>query len=1465
MLSNFHDIVRAWWAEHFRLPDGRAASPTMAQVEGWAAIREGADTLIAAPTGSGKTLAAFLEALDSLLREGLDRGQLPDEVRVVYVSPLKALSSDIDRNLAEPRRGIRRIAEGAGHAPVRIRAAVRTGDTSQAERTAMLRTPPHILVTTPESLYLLLTAERSRAMLRTARTVIVDEIHAVIESRRGAHLALSLERLDHVAGRRLQRIGLSATQRPIERVGRFLVGSDETPSPNGRARAPLRIVDHGHARTIDLELLLPPSPLEAVMSNEAWDEVFARIVDLVEAHRTTLVFVNTRRLAERIAGNLAERLGEGAVTAHHGSMARAARHSAEERLRTGELRALVATSSLELGIDIGHIDLVVQIGSPRRIATLLQRVGRSGHTVAGQPKGRLIPLTRDELIECIALIGAVRERYLDEVIVPPLPLDVLAQQIVAEAAAEDWSCTDLFALARRAWPYRHLDRATFDDVVRMVARGFATRRGRRGALLHLDEVNGQVRGRRGARITAITSGGAIPDVADYRVVLEPDGTTIGTLDEDFAIESMAGDVFQLGATSWRILRVENGTVRVADAHGEPPGLPFWFGEAPARSDELSAAVAALRDGVAVALTSVSQNRETATARNGSTDNGTTKNGATCEARAWLVERYGVPESAAEQAVRYLAESLRLLGALPTQRTLVLERFFDDSGGMQLVLHAPFGARVNRAWGLALRKKFCRTFNFELQAAATEEGVLLSLGPQHSFPLDDVFRYLHPASVRDVLVQAVLDSPLFQVRWRWNTSLSLAVPRRRGGSKVPPPIQRMQAEDVLAAVFPDAAACLENIAGDRDVPDHPLVRQALRDCLEEAMDLPALEALLRDVHAGGLTLVARDTPEPSPLSHELLNARPYAFLDDAPLEERRARAVYTRRALEPSSVADLGALDVAAIERVRDEARPAAETADELHDALLTCGYFEEHEGRAAGWAPLFDELCGAGRARRIERPARSALWAATERAAELHLVFAGSATDAARPAAIRELLRGRLEVSGPTTGPALAHSLGVTADDAEAALLALEAEGTLLRGTFTPAAREREWCDRRLLARIHRYTIQRLRAEIEPVSIADFVRFLACWQKVEPGHRSAGAAGLLQVIEQLHGFEAAAAAWEADLLPDRCQAYTPELLDQLCASGRVMWARLSSPAGSPPGLLRSSPISLLIRTEADVVRSGRQPDAHPGPDATRVLETLRRRGASFAHEIANHANLSPTQIEHALAELAAAGFVTADTFTGLRALLTPAARRASKGASAPARRRTAPWSVEGAGRWAVLDEPLDGANDRTDVAVRMLLRRWGVLFRRLLDREPAAPPWRDVLRAARRMEARGEIRGGRFVASVTGEQFALPDAVPMLRAVRRAANDGQFVGIGAADPLNLTGLLIPGERIPATAANRIAIRDGIPVAVLENRRFRTLRPLDENETRAARQVLTRARVPAVLRSYLRHRGGKTPRLAPTGD
>jgi ATP-dependent helicase Lhr and Lhr-like helicase len=1397
-LDGFHPAVAAWFRSRF-------AAPTPAQEQAWPAIQGGRNVLVAAPTGSGKTLSAFLAALDELVREG-QAGTLPDETRVVYVSPLKALSNDIDSNLAAPLAGIRAQLAALDLPDVEIRTVVRTGDTPQSERARMRRQAPHIVVTTPESLYILLGSKSGRQMLATTRTVIVDEIHALAGNKRGAHLALSLERLAALCGR-LTRIGLSATQTPIAAVARFLTG----------AESDCVVIDAGHARARDLQLELTGVPLEAVMSGEAWTLVYDRLAALAAAHRTTLVFVNTRKMTERLARQLSLRLGEQQVMAHHGSMAREKRHLAEQRLRNGELKVLVATASLELGIDIGEVDLVCQIASPRSINAFLQRVGRSGHAVGGVSKGRLFPLSRDDLVECTALLLAVRAAALDRLQVPAGTLDVLAQQIAAEVACCEYAETELYELVRRAAPFAALTRADFTAVVRMLGEGFSTRRGRRGALLHYDSVNHQLRARRGTRLTALTSGGAIPDTADYKVMLEPEALLVGSVNEDFAIESNAGDIFQLGNASYRILRVERGAVRVADAKGQPPSIPFWLGEAPGRTWELSAAVSELRAGIAARLGGAAQ--------------------------AWVMQMAGIEAAAAAQLVEYLAAANAALGCLPTMDTIVLERFFDEAGGMQLLLHAPFGARINRAWGLALRKRFCRQFNFELQAAATEDALLLSLTTAHSFELAEVAHYLHSNTALQVLTQALCAAPMFITRWRWAAAIALALPRFRGGRKVPPAIARMNAEDLLAAVFPDQVACAENLSGEIAIPDHPLVNQTIADCLREAMDAERWLAILRRIEDASLKVVACDLTEPSPLALEVLSARPYAFLDDAPLEERRTQAVLSRRWLDPTAAADIGRLDPNAIAKVREEAWPDAQSADELHDALSWMGYLTATEIDANPlWRALIGGLAAASRAMQIPGPVP--LWVAAERRQQFESPL--------RESALTMIVQSRLEGLGPLTVTALAATLPqVGRSDLEAALLRLQTQGVVMRGRFSSGCEEDEWCERRLLARIHRYTVRRLRAEIEPVAARDLLRFLFDWQHVAPATRMQGPDALLVVLDQLEGIEVAAGAWESDVLPARINGYEPTWLDEHCLAGRYVWARLGEPSRESAvhavAPVRATPIALLARRNlkcwAALGAAGPAPTLSGG--AAAVAAVLSGQGASFFDELVDATRLLPVQVEEALAELVALGLANSDSFAGLRALLLPADRRRT--ASARGRRRVALFGMADSGRWSWLRR-LHGDSREAVVeqVVRTLLKRWGVMCWQLSRAEAAwLPPWRELVGCLRRLEARGEIRGGRFIAGLSGEQFALPEAVGALREIRRKPLQDQDVSLSAVDPLNLTGYLIAGPRVPALTANRVLYRDGLPVATLIAGEVRFLVDLEPAQRWQAQTALIRRPAPTV--------------------
>ncbi len=1463
VLDRFHPLVAGWFRD-------RLGEPTAPQEAGWPAIADGNDVLIAAPTGSGKTLAAFLWCLDTLVRAGL-RAPLPDATAVLYVSPLKALSNDISRNLERP---LREIAERAARDGVRvpdIRIAVRTGDTPGGEREKMARRPPHILVTTPESLYILLTSERGRNALAQVSTVIVDEIHALAGDKRGAHLALSLERLDHLvtatAGRTPVRIGLSATQRPIERVASLLVG----------ARRPMPvIVDGGHRRDVDLAIEITDDELGAVASLEQLGRIFDRIAELVAQHTTTLVFVNTRRMVERLSHQLEQRLGADQVAAHHGSMSRERRLQAEERLKSGAVRCAVATASLELGIDVGAVDLVVQLGSPRSIATFLQRVGRSGHSLGLTPKGRLFALTRDQLTECAALVRGVRRGNLDEVAVRDAPLDILCQQMVAACAAEELGEDELFTMVTGALPYAGLTRTRFDELLTMLSEGVSDRR-RIGQLLHRDRVGGRLKARRGARLLAITSGGAIPDNANYAVVEHPAGTRVGEVDEDFAIDSMAGDVFLLGNTAWKIHRIETGKVYVEDARGQPPSVPFWFGEAPARTRELSDEVSDLRreidrrlgDGVAWG-----------------------------EIAAWLVAETSMSRNAAEQLVAYLAAGRTALGALPRKDLIIAERFFDEGGGMQLVLHAPLGGRVNRAWGLALRKSFCRSFDFELQAAATDDGIVISLGQPHSFPLESVFGFLPSQKAQPVLVQALLDAPMFEVRWRWNVTRALTVARRHGGKKIAPHLIRMRAADLLSVVFPQAQACLENIPGDREIPDHPLVFETIRDCLVEAMDGEGLTALCASIERGEIEVMARDTVEPSPLCHELINANPYAFLDDAPLEERRTRAVNLRRGLPAELAETTGALAPEAIAAAEDEVAPVVRDADEMHDALLTLWMVPLAAAERLSAGAWLETLAAAGRATCLRWESSSsraaAVWVATERLSAIRtLVPAGaiatppieipSWSPTYEPEqAMRKVLAARLDASGPRTAAELAEGLGLPPQLVLEGLLALEGDGDILRGTFRtghasrpttlPAVRaadeaptseliERiEWCNRRILARIHRLTLARLRREIEPVDASALMRFLLRWQRVARGSQLIGADGLSRILDQLGGFETAAGAWEREVLPARLHGYDPSWLDQMCLGGEIAWCRLSRRERSAPAAgarerssgratpSRAAPLSLFRRVDATWLRAPTATDepAVLSEEAEAIADILRQGGAAFLADLCS-SGLGPDAVEDALWELVGAGLASADGFASLRVLVErrrgesasrfdPPRKAPGAAAAVPAAHawREAVKKARGkdrgrpvhalrslptaAGRWSLLGPPRADAVD-AEKSARQLLARYGVVFRDLLARESALPPWRELATALRRLEARGEIRGGRFVTGFVGEQFALPEALDELRGHRAAhagPPGGQLCKVAATDPLNLAGILSPGARVPAVLGNAVLYRDGVPIASLES-------------------------------------------------
>jgi ATP-dependent Lhr-like helicase len=1420
-----HPITAEWFLRKF-------GSPTEPQVQGWPSIVAGAPTLISAPTGSGKTLAAFLVCIDQLLRQAID-GSLLRSTQVVYVSPLKALSNDVQKNLDGPLAEIQRLAFERGFLSADIRTAVRTGDTLATERAAMLRNPPHILVTTPESLYILLTAARSRQNLRNVHTVIVDEIHALADDKRGAHLALSLERLDalvsgenslsadlSLAGlsKAPQRIGLSATQNPIELVANYLTGGDSS-------RPAATIVQVGQRREFDLAIEVPTDDLSSVTSTVMWEEIFDKLAAQAKNHRSTLVFVNTRKLAEKVAFALGERLGAEDVAAHHGSLSRDLRLDAEQRLKNGAIKILVATASLELGIDIGDIDLVCQIASTRAVAVAMQRVGRAGHWRGAIPKGRLFATTRDDLVEQAALVRQMRAGHLDVLEIPPQPMDVLMQQIVAACGAESWEVEALFQVFRRAWSYHHLTREQFDGLIVLLSSGIEARRGRYGAYLMHDQVYGRIHARRGARMVAITNGGAIAENALFNVILQPEDVQIATLDEHFAVDSSPGDVILLGSTSWRVQRIEAaGRVLVEDAHGAPPSVPFWTGEAPQRTSVLSEGVSQLREQISERTPCVSPEFVSLSQP------------AVAETIEWLKKECRVCTSGALQLVNYIVAGRAVLGAVATSKTIIAERFFDEGGGMQLILHAPFGARINKAWGLALRKRFCRGFNFELQAAATDNGINISLAEQHSFQLMDVFQFLNEHTAKQLLEQASIASPIFKTRWRWAAGRSLQLLRFSKGKRIAPQIQRTRSEDLMASVFPQAAACFETIVGDIQIPDHPLVNEVMQDVLQEAMDLEGLREVLRQIENGGIRTIAVDTPVPSVFAHELVNANPYAFLDEAGLEERRARAVSLRGAIPPSVVERAGGLDPKAIETVREQCWPDLVNEHELHDLLFHLVAFpisQLREQSAQAWTLWYQELRHAGRASTV-MCAGSPAWVATERLTMANAIWSATdtgSTESAIETAVDKVVRGWLQILGPVTANRLADLVAINAARIHQAFLGMEAQGLLLRGSFAGPAPtdeyEVEWCERRILKRIHDLTRSRLRKQVEAVSPDVFMRWLLSWQHLTPQSRLSGEQGLFQALLQLEGFEAPAIEWERSILPARVADYHPRWLDQLCLSGTLGWGRISPHpawsvgAGAAPTRVipsNSTPITFYFRDSSDLItyilaQQGVEESKLQlalSEAALGVRGYLEQRGACFSEDIERALSLTRSGALEALWELAAAGLAAADGFDQLRAMIDPVRKSAMRNGDRKLRSTS--------GRWSLFDREIQNRSDEIgkarhadlalEAAAHTLLARYGVVFRDLLLRESNLPKWRDLVRMFRRLEDRGVVRGGRFVSGFSGEQFASPEALESLRTAKNAVSE-DVIEVAGGDPMNLVGILVPGTRVAGTPGRSIQFRNGL--------------------------------------------------------
>jgi len=1562
-----HPVVQEWFLTKF-------GSPTEPQIAGWPSILKGEATLISAPTGSGKTLAAFLVCIDTLLRKAIE-GRLSQQTEVIYISPLKALSNDVQKNLDGPLAEIQQLALQRGFLCPEIRTGVRTGDTLQKERTAMLKHPPHILVTTPESLYILLTAGKPRENLTRIHTVIVDEIHAIADDKRGAHLALTLERLDalvcgenhlspgaFLTGRSKapQRIGLSATQNPIELVANFLVGS----SPD---RKPATLIQIGQRRTLDLAIEVPSDELSSITSIAMWTEIFDKLATLANEHRSTLVFVNTRKLVEKISFELSNRLGEDAVAAHHGSLSRLMRLDAEQRLKNGECKILVATASLELGIDIGTVDLVCQIATTRAVAVAMQRVGRAGHWRGAIPKGRFFATTRDDLLEQAALLRKMVAGELDLLEVPDSPIDVLMQQIVAMCGAESWDELDLYNVLRRAWPYRNLTREHYEELLALLHNGIESTRGRYGAYLLRDKVQGHLHARRGSRSIAISNGGAIPDTSLFAVMLQPENVQIATLDEHFAVDSSPGDVVLLGNTSWRIQRIDPaGKVLVEDAQGAPPSIPFWEGEAPQRTGVLSDGVADLRHEIDLRTRNIKPNDLMRATEPGAPDLSHLEIGASTEASpqhqllntiVWLKSNCFLSNSAALQLITYIVSGRAVLGAVPTKTTIIAERFFDEGGGQQLILHAPFGGRINKAWGLALRKRFCRGFNFELQAAATDNGINISLAEQHSFPLADVFRFLTEHTAKELLEQASIPSPLFKNRWRWAAGRSLQLLRMSKGKRIAPQIQRSRSDDLLASVFPHASACPETMTGDIEIPDHPLVREVMKDTLTEAMDIEGLLEILRGIDSGAITCLAVDSPVPSQFAHELINAMPYAFLDDEDAAARRTRAVTLRKSL-PDSVADgAGRLDQAAIDTVRQQLWPDIRDEHELHDLLLQLVALPATEAGAPDlshleigvsvvspnsratqhWPLFFERLVTQGRAHLIDIEGQS-IWIATERIAEAALLWPGATlqtlnnlvilseahdlllahgsdtikattlpgteerpaqTISPRDAATTALTQGWLQILGPTTAAYLAAITNLHPRDLYQSLLAMEMQGLAMRGIFEhPATEEHhaiEWCERRILQRIHRLTLGTLRKQVEPVAPNIFMRWLFDWHHLAPATQLEGEEGVLAAIEQLEGFEASAVEWERTILPARVANYDPRWLDNLCLAGIIGWGRISphpawlstTDATAPRRVIptTAAPITFYLRESAEwlpLALEAKRVDEvvltqSLSPEAQTLRTIFAEKGAAFTADLQRLSNLTKLQTTTALWELATAGLASADGFDLLRAMMDPRRKSAAVAQTAATSLRKRAAARTTAGRWSLLCDPAatagaPGPDSRTrastattataiaaakqttaalDAHARILLCRYGVLFRELLARESNAPKWRDLLPILRRLEARGEIRGGRFVSGAFGEQFALSEVIDQLRSARREAPTHAAespITISAADPLNLVGIIVPGERISAIPGRVVQFVAGVVVqeesAVITPAKLKRTRSI--SDLLRADAVVTRSPQPTAM-------------------
>ncbi|TDR20864.1 DEAD/DEAH box helicase [Marinicella litoralis] len=1296
----FNQVINQWFAKKFK-------KPTPVQQAAWQKIKTGKDVLVSAPTGSGKTLAAFLSAINQLFESQADEST---GLKVIYVSPLKALSNDINLNLQTPLCDLNALHKEQ----FQLTSAVWTGDTVSYEREKIKRQPPHILVTTPESLYNILTSKAGRAMMNGVETVIVDEVHALASNKRGAHLLLTLMRLEALALRRPQRIAISATQRPIEKMQNYILHPEFS-----------EVVNLGHRRTMDLSIEIVASPLSAVISNEQWGEIYELLATAIKQHRTTLVFVNNRRLAERVAKHLAERVGQDWVTAHHGSLAKEHRLLAEQALKAGKLKAIVATASLELGIDIGDVDLVCQLGSPGSIQAFLQRVGRSGHGVNRTPKGMIFPLTIDDLLEATALFRAIDSDQLELTQFPIQPLDVLAQQIVAEVSQKNWQLSQLYHLYKTASLYNSLTEQQFTQVVQMLADGYSGRSTFQKALVFYDEITGEIRPRKAASLTALLNGGTIPDQFDYDVRLLPDDLKIGSLNEDFSFESIPGDIFQLGNHSYRILKVQTGVVFVEDAAGQPPNIPFWFGVQMWRSDELSRAVSDLRHDLDRYI----------------------ETGMKEPPSELPVNQLGL-----DQLINYTQKTKDVLQVFPSQQDVVVERFFDGNNDMHLVIHSVFGSRVNRAWGLALRKKFCRQFNFELQAAALEDALILSLSSTHSFELATIKGYLKADSVKEVLIQALLDTPFFVTQWRWNASVALAVKRRRGGKRVLPQFQRNEAEDLVAEIFPEQIACAENIAGSRTVPDHPLVEQTINDCTLGIMDVDKLADILHQIDVGKINIHYIDSHTPSPTSLAIINARNYAFLDEAPAEERRTLAVQSQSLDQSFATIGLNPQDIT---EFNSHIRPKVRDLDELQEYVFFMGILwpDEAVQFSAGLQSLMDQ----GKVLRhdikgidvyISPKYKNLLVLLTEQPAELER------------ADLLNMVGNRLTLSGLIAFEQIHKRIPVAASVLQQVLIQLEINGVAFQ------FKQDQWIERNHLAKLRKSQLNRFRRAVVTLSADAYNDFLSDWQFINKP--AVGVEGLSQVLNQWQGYAANVQDWENDVLKPRVEDYHGMMLDMLCQSGQYIWKRAKAK------LVSDDLNQMSIKKTQFTFLESKLSHLFPAQDnilpmnskSLMVLELLNKRGAMFFREVLDLTDLMPVELEQVLIQLIKHGLIVADGFQALRVFSQSPAERRRQLLKAKKHANNYGY-LEMMGRWSVIK------TKQVDVSayIHIMLQRYGVLSYDIWNKEDLPVKWRTVSFELQTLEARGELLAGRFIHNMSGMQYAKPNAYRKIQSMTRPKSE----------------------------------------------------------------------------------------------